>query len=162
MRKSGADPDFLNLAAKLFGYLAAIFLVAMMLVTVADVVLRGFFRIPVRGQYELVELALAYTIFLALPAVFLRDAHLVVDVADHFVSARVRFFLDLLGAAASLAALGIMLWQMAPQALYMMRFGDMTFDLQIPKTWYAAPALAGIVCSLFAALGLVLRRRRRR
>lgn len=134
----------------------------MMLVVVADVVLRAAFRIPVRGQFELVELTLAYTIFLALPAVFLRDAHLVVDVADHFVSARVRRLLGLLGAAASLAALAIMLWQMAPQALYMMRFGDMTFDLQIAKTWYAAPALAGIVCSAVAALVLIVRDVRRR
>jgi TRAP-type C4-dicarboxylate transport system permease small subunit len=134
----------------------------MMLVTVADVVLRSFFGIPVRGQFELVELALAYSLFLALPAVFLRDAHLVVDAADHFVSARVRRALDLLGAAASLAALGIMLWQMTPQALYMMRFGDMTFDLQIPKIWYAAPALAGILISAIIALLLMVRDLRRR
>jgi TRAP-type C4-dicarboxylate transport system permease small subunit len=134
----------------------------MMLIIVADVVLRSTLRIPVRGQYELVELALGYTIFLALPAVFLRDAHLVVDVADHFVSARVRRALDLAGAAASIAALGIMLWQMVPQALYMMRFGDMTFDLQISKNWYALPALAGIVASLAAAAALVVRDLRKR
>lgn len=133
-----------------------------MLVVVADVVLRAAFRIPIRGQFELVELALACTIFLALPAVFLRDAHLVVDVADHFVPAWTKRLLDLLGAAASLAALAVMLWQMAPQALYMMRFGDMTFDLQIPKMWYAAPALAGIVCSALAALVLIVRDARRR
>ena len=131
----------------------------MMLVVVADVVLRAALRLPVRGQFELVELALGYTIFLALPAVFLRDAHLVVDVADHFVGARVRRWLDVLGAAASLVALGVMLWQMVPQALYMMNFGDMTFDLQIPKTWYAAPALIGIVFSILAALGITLKRR---
>ncbi len=148
----------LDLAARVFGTLAAFFLAAIMLVTVADVVLRSFWRVPVRGQFELVELGLAYTIFLALPALFLRDAHLVVDVADHFVSARTRVALDLFGAAASLAALGLMLWQMAPQALYMMRFGDITFDLQIDKMWYAAPALAGIVCSLLAALVVILRR----
>lgn len=128
-----------------------------MLVIVADVVLRAALRLPVRGQYELVELALGYTIFLALPAVFLRDAHLVVDVADHFVSARVRRVLDLLGAIASLVALAVMLWQMVPQALYMMNFGDMTFDLQIPKTWYAAPALIGIVAAAGVALYLVVR-----
>jgi TRAP-type C4-dicarboxylate transport system permease small subunit len=151
----------LLLAARFFAYTAAIFLAAMMLVTVADVVLRSFFRIPVRGQLELVELALAYTVFLALPAVFLRDAHLVVDVADHFVSARVRQALDVFGAVASLVALAVMLWQMAPQALYMMRFGDMTFDLQIDKVWYAAPALFGVVCSALAALYLVVREARR-
>ena len=133
----------------------------MMLVTVADVALRSFFGIPVRGQFELVELSLAYTVFLALPAVFLRDAHLVVDVADHFVSAWTRRILDIAGAVASLAALGVMLWQMAPQALYMMRFGDVTFDLQIPKVWYAAPALAGVLCSAIAALLLVIRDARR-
>lgn len=130
-----------------------------MLVIVADVVLRSIGSLPVRGQYELVELALACTIFLALPAVFLRDAHLVVDVADHFVGARVRRALDILGAVASLVALAVMLWQMVPQAIYMMNFGDMTFDLQIPKTWYAAPALIGIVFSALAALVLVFRRR---
>ena len=124
----------------------------MMFVVVADVVLRAAFRLPVRGQYEIVELMLGYTLFLALPAVFLQGAHLVVDVADHFVSPRVRRALDAFGAAASLAALAIMLWQMLPQALYMMNFGDMTFDLQIPKTWYAAPALFGIVCSAAVAL----------
>ena len=152
----------LDLAAKVFGYIAAACLVGMMLVTVADVVLRSFFRLPVRGQFELVELALAYTLFLALPAVFLRDAHLVVDVADHFVGARGRVFLDLVGSIASLVALAIMLWQMAPQALYIMRFGDMTFDLQIGKIWYAAPALAGIVCSIAAAAVLVIRTVQRR
>jgi TRAP-type C4-dicarboxylate transport system permease small subunit len=129
----------------------------MMLVVVADVVLRAAFRLPVRGQYEIVELMLGYTLFLALPAVFLQGAHLVVDVADHFVSPRVRRALDAFGAAASLAALAIMLWQMLPQALYMMNFGDMTFDLQIPKTWYAAPALIGIVASAGVALYLVVR-----
>jgi TRAP-type C4-dicarboxylate transport system permease small subunit len=152
----------LDFAARVFGTLAAIALAGFMLVTVADVLLRSLFATPIRGQFELVELGLAYSIFLALPALFLRDAHLVVDVADHFVSARTRVALDLLGAAASLAALAIMLWQMAPQALYMMRFGDMTFDLQIPKMWYAAPALAGILCSLVAALIVVFARRKPR
>ena len=143
----------------MFGYAAALALAAMMLVVVADVVLRATTRTPVRGQYELVELALAYVLFLALPAVFLQGAHLVVDVADHFVSPRVVRALDAFGAAASLAALAIMLWQMGPQALYMMNFGDMTFDLQIPKTWYAAPALFGIACSAAVALYLIFRRR---
>jgi TRAP-type C4-dicarboxylate transport system permease small subunit len=164
----GSDPDFyegltpiFKHASSFFGYAAALFLAAMMLVIVADVVLRAVGGLPVRGQYELVELALAGTIFLALPAVFLRDAHLVVDVADHFVSARVRRVLDLAGALASLVALAVMLWQMVPQAIYMMDFGDMTFDLQIPKTWYALPALAGIVASALCVLYMIVRKIRR-
>ena len=72
--------------ARLFGYLAAFFLTATMMVTVADVFLRTFFSYPMRGVLELVELGLACTIFLALPAVFLRDEHLVVDVIDHLLA----------------------------------------------------------------------------
>ena len=54
----------------------------MMLLTVADVVLRAFVNRPIRGMLELVELLLACTFFLALPAVFLRDENIVVDVVD--------------------------------------------------------------------------------
>jgi TRAP-type C4-dicarboxylate transport system permease small subunit len=148
--------------ARFFGYAAAAALAAMMLVVVADVVLRALFRVPVRGQLELVELLLGWMLFLALPAVFLMGANLVVDVADHFVGPRVLRALGLFGSAASAAALGVMLWQMLPQARYMMNFGDMTFDLQIPKTWYAASALVGIVCSAAVVLALLVRDLRRR
>lgn len=148
-----------SIAATLFASLAALSLAAVLLVTVADVALRNLVGYPMRGQFELVELGLAYSVFLALPAVFIRSTHLVVDVADHFVNARVKRLLDVFGTATSLVALAVMLWQIAPQSLYVMRFGDMTFDLQIPKIWYAAPLLAGIAFSLVAALVSLIRGR---
>jgi len=77
---------------------AASFLAAMVLLTVADVELRTFFSYPIRGMLELIELGLACTIFIALPAVFLRDEHLVVDVIDHLVRPSAVRLLDLAGA----------------------------------------------------------------
>ena len=50
------------------GLVAAVFLTAMMLLTVADVALRAAFNFPIRGVYELIELLLAWTFFLALVA----------------------------------------------------------------------------------------------
>src|SRR2546429_3766299 len=108
---------------KIFGYLAAVFLAAMMLLTVADVVLRAVFNRPIHGTFELIELGLACTIFFALPAVFLRDEHLVVDVVDHLVKPALVRLLDLLGALCSLALLGVMFWQMVPLARDMHEFG---------------------------------------
>ena len=55
---------------------------AMMLLTVADVVLRAVSNLPIRGTFEIIELLLACSFFLALPAVFLRDEHLLVDIVD--------------------------------------------------------------------------------
>jgi TRAP-type C4-dicarboxylate transport system permease small subunit len=157
--KSGSDPDFLGIAATAFGALAAIFLAAMMLLTVADVALRKLFNYPIHGSFELIELGLACTIFFALPAVFLRKEHLVVDVIDHLVRPSAVRILDLLGAIASFLVLAAMLWHMAPLARDMHSFGDVTADLSIRRIFYWIPVLVGVGASALATLIFILRRR---
>src|SRR5215208_1281009 len=148
--------------ARVFGTLAAISLAAMMLLTVADVLLRAFFSYPIQGMLELVELGLACTIFVALPAVFLRDEHLVVDVIDHVVRPSAVRWLDLAGALLSLAVLVTMAWQMVPLARAMHEFGDVTSDLSIPKIYYWVPVLLGVIASALATLVFIVRWTRRR
>ena len=150
-----------KLAEKVFGYLAAAFLVAMMLLTVVDVVLRSFFNRPIHGTFELIELCLACTIFVALPAVFLRDEHLVVDVVDHFARPAVVRVLDLFGAIVSAVVLAVMFWQMVPLARDMQEFGDVTGDLSMPKIYYWIPVLVGVGASALATLVFIARWRRR-
>jgi TRAP-type transport system small permease protein len=140
---------------------AAAFLAAMMLLTVADVLLRAFFGYPVRGMLELIELGLACTVFLGMPAVFLRKEHLVVDAIDQLTRPAVVRLLDLAGALVSFGLLAFMAWQMVPVARGMYDFGDVTPDLSIPKIYYLVPVLLGVVGSAAAALVLVLRWRRR-
>jgi TRAP-type C4-dicarboxylate transport system permease small subunit len=129
----------------------------MMLLTVADVALRAFFNRPIHGTYELIELGLACAIFVALPAVFLRDEHLVVDVVDSLAPKRVVRLLDLFGAIASLAVLGVMFWRMVPLARDMQEFGDVTADLSLPKIIYWVPVLLGVGASALATLVYILR-----
>ena len=135
-----------------FGVVAALFLAAMVALTVADVALRALFGLPIRGMLELIELGLACTIFIALPAVFLRREHLVVDVIDHFAKPRLVRWLDLLGKLVSLGVLAVMAWQMWPLAQTMVEFGDVTSDLSIPKLYYWIPVLLGVVASALAVL----------
>jgi TRAP-type transport system small permease protein len=143
--------------AQIFGMLAAVFLAGMMLLTVADVVLRSIFNYPIRGMLELVELGLACTVFLALPAVFLREENLVVDVIDHLAPRRVVRGLDLLGGLISLGVLVVMAWQMFPLAKSMIEFGDVTSDLSIPKLYYWIPVLTGVVASALVTVVLIAR-----
>jgi len=140
---------------------AAAFLAAMMLLTVADVLLRAFFGYPVRGMLELIELGLACTVFLGMPAVFLRKEHLVVDAIDQLTGPEVVRLLDLAGALVSFGLLAFTAWQMIPVARGMYDFGDVTPDLSIPKIYYWVPVLLGVVGSAAAALVFVLRWRRR-
>ncbi len=128
-----------------------------MLLTVADVVLRSLFAYPIRGMLELIELGLACTIFFALPAVFLRNEHLVVDVIDHLAPRPLVRALDFAGVVVSLAVLAVMASQMVRLARAMHEFGDVTSDLSIPKLWYWVPVLFGVGASAAACLAFVYR-----
>ena len=132
----------------------------MMLLTIADVALRAFFNKPIHGTYELIELGLACAIFVALPAVFLRDEHLVVDVVDSLAPRHLVRLLDLFGALCSLLVLGVMIWRMVPLARDMQEFGDVTADLSIPKMVYWIPVLLGVGASALATLVYIVRWRR--
>jgi len=149
------------LVAKLCGWLAAVFLAAMMLLTVADVVLRALANKPISGVVELVELMLACAFFLALPAAFLRDENIVVDMID---SAAPRAVPALRRAAAVLGAivLGIMAWQGWIAARDTLLFNDVTSDLSLPKILYWIPVLLGLFGGCAAAIVMAFPGRGRR
>jgi TRAP-type transport system small permease protein len=131
----------------------------MMLLTVADVTLRAVFNAPVRGVYELVELLLAGVFFLALPAVFLRDEHIVVDVIDGMVPRGV----SSLRRAADAVAVGllvVMAWQGWLAARDTLAFGDVTAELGLPRILHWIPLLVGVVGAAAAALVMAVRRGR--
>jgi TRAP-type C4-dicarboxylate transport system permease small subunit len=142
-----------HLTSRACGLLAALFLVAMMLLTVADVTLRAAFNTPIRGVYELVELLLAGTFFVALPAVFLRDEHIVVNLIDDLLP---RWTPVLKRGAAALAVivLGVLAWQGFLAAADSFASNDVTADLGLPRVWHWSAVLVGIVASGIAAMAM--------
>ena len=136
--------------AKACGRAAATALAAMMLLTVADVVLRAIVNRPIRGTLEIVELLLACTFFLALPATFLRDEHIVVDVADGLAKRWVPLLRRLAGTLGVLL-MAVMAWQGWIAARDTLLFNDVTSDLSLPMIWYWIPVLAGMIGSGLAA-----------
>jgi TRAP-type C4-dicarboxylate transport system permease small subunit len=145
-----------SLVAKLCGWVAAVFLAAMMLLTVVDVVLRKAGNSPIHGTFELVELLLVCTFFFALPATFLREDNIVVDLIDGW---RPRWvpLLKRLSAALAVVMLATIAWQSWLQARDAMSFGDVTSDLSLPKILYWAPLVAGIAGGAIAAALMALR-----
>ena len=137
------------------GWLAAAALAAMMLLTVGDVLLRAFFNRPVRGTLEIVELLLACTFFLALPASFLRDEHIVVDIIDAYARRWVPLLRRLAGMLGVLL-MAVMAWQGWIAAKDTLAFNDVTSDLALPRIWYWIPVLAGMIGGCLAAAALLL------
>lgn len=143
-------------AVWLCGTLAGISLAAMMLLTVTDVVLRAVANRPIRGTFELVELLLACTFFLALPAAFLRDDHIVVDVIDYLAPRRVAL-LKRIAEVVAVIVIAVMAWQGWLTARDTLVFNDVTSDLEIPRILYWIPVLAGLVGGGVAAAIMAVR-----
>jgi TRAP-type C4-dicarboxylate transport system permease small subunit len=126
----------------------------MMLLTVADVVLRATVGFPIRGTLEIVELLLACTFFVALPVAFLRDENLVVDTIDEYAPRAVPV-LKRMSLLLAVVALAVMAWRGWIAAQDALEFGDVTSDLAIPRIVYWVPVLFGIVAAALAAAVLV-------
>lgn len=146
-------------AAAVCGWVAGAALAAMMLVTVADVVLRAVSNKPIRGTLEIVELLLACSFFLALPATFLRDEHIVVDVVDGMAPRWVPLLRWIAGVFGVLV-MAAMAWQGWIAARDTLAFKDVTSDLALPRIWYWIPVLAGMIGGCLAAAAMLSKRNR--
>ncbi|MBI3434064.1 MAG: TRAP transporter small permease [Proteobacteria bacterium] len=138
------------------GFGSALFLTAMMLITVADVSLRALFNLPITGTYDLVQLFLVGSVFLSIPDVFLRGENIVVDLVDHMLGPRA---VELLKAAASLFALAFLAvlgWRMVPPARDSIRFGEVSPDLTISLGVHWALMIGGVALSLLAAIWVLV------
>ncbi len=142
---------------RVFGGAAAACVAAMMLLTVADVALRAVFNRPLHGTFELIELLLAGAFFFALPASFLRDDHIVVDVVDRAMPRAVPW-LRRIASAIAVALLAVLTWQGARAAYDTWTFGDVTMDLSLPRILYWIPVLAGFACATLAAAWRLVRK----
>jgi TRAP-type C4-dicarboxylate transport system permease small subunit len=144
--------------------LAALALLVMMSVTVADVFLRYTFNSPIRGSYDLVESTLVVFVFHGIAAVFYGRQNIVIDLVDTLVGRAAVRLLVRLSDILSIAALGILVWAMIGPALQAFDYGDRKLELGLPLSVLWAFALAGmagtILCAIAALVGRALPERR--
>ncbi len=127
-----ADVKWERRADAVLGVASAATLAAMMLITVADVVLRYLFAAPIRGAFELTELGLLVLIFAGLPLVSRADEHVTMDFIDRVMPARARSlfirFVHILTAAVMFA----LAWLMWHKAGKIAAYADTSQSLGIP------------------------------
>jgi TRAP-type C4-dicarboxylate transport system permease small subunit len=146
-------------ADALLGVVASAILLAMMLLTVVDVIARYIFSRPVRGAFEVTELMLVVLIFAGLPLVSFSEEHAVMDFIDRVTGARGRRFLRRAVEAASAAFMFLLAWLTWLKADRIWAYRDATDVLRIvygPFVYFMAVtlALAGLI-----HLGKVVARR---
>ena len=143
-------PHWKRRADALLGVVASAVLLAMMLLTVVDVVARYRFKMPVRGAFEVTELMLVVLIFAGLPLVSFSDEHAVMDFIDRLLSARGQRALKRAVQLVNAAFMLLLTWLMWLKADRIWAYRDSTDVLRIlygPFVYFMAAALglAGLI-----------------
>ena len=113
--------------------LAAGVLLALMVMTFSDVILRSVLNDPIEAATELTRLFMAIMVFASLPLVSWRGEHIVVDLFDGLFSAaagRIRDATVNLLSGLLLLWPALRVWQLASRAR---AYGDVTEYLHIPQ-----------------------------
>jgi len=138
-------------------FAAALALIAMMLTTVADVAMATLLKRPIIGAYDMVETMLVFSVFLGIPATFLRNGNIVVDVVDLAVSKATVRRLKQLAQFLTLVFLVLLFCNMITPALDAYKFGDKKQELGLPLWVLWLPILIGVLLSAIAVLASMIR-----
>lgn len=131
---------------------AALAIFAMILLTIADVLMKNLFNRPVTGVFELVEFLMVIAVFFGMPEVFRSHSNICVDVVDHLVKDRGRTVIRTFGALASLFFLLILGWAMLGPAWDTVVYPQSTQEVGIPMFAYWLPILAGTALTIIATV----------
>lgn len=122
----------LRFVDSLLGRFAALILLGMMLLTLADVIGRSGFNNPVPGAFELTELLLLAVVFAGLPQTCRTNDHISVSILIDGLPSRVKAWLQRLFAGIGAVVMGALAWSMAGLGFEKIRFHDVTSFLGIP------------------------------
>ncbi len=133
-----ADPIARALAwlAQAFALAGGVVLFGMTLMSTMSIAGRWLFAQPIRGDYEVAQLATAVAVSSFLPWCALRGGHVLVDFLTNGAPPRIRHALDALGQL-SIAVVGLLVaWRLVNGMTSLRDSGETTMVLGIP-TWYA-------------------------
>ncbi len=148
-------PAWLTALCRIFAGIGGVTLLAMMLMTVASVVLRTVTGKPIPGDFELVEVGCAITIFCFLPWCQSTSGNVLVDFFTQKTGARINHLLEAFGDLIYLLLAALLLWRLTYGGLEMHQYGEQSMVLRIPIWWsfiIILPAMALLTATCAATM----------
>lgn len=148
---------FDRFAVPAISYLAACWLMLLMVLTCADVFGRYFLNTPIPGGFELTEMLLAALIFTGLPLVTLNNDHVTVDLLDSITPHKVFRVQHVFSCIVGFACTSFLSYRLWLRASDLGRAGEVTAQLKINTAYltYMMSTLMGLAA--IAALILAFR-----
>lgn len=125
-------PVWLAALTRFFAGIGGVTLLAMMLMTVASVTLRGVTGKPISGDFELVEMGSAIAIFCFLPWCQATGGNVLVDFFTQKTGPRVNHLLEAAGDLLYLLIAALLTWRLWHGAVEMRHYGEQTMVLRLP------------------------------
>lgn len=119
-----------NLARKLY-WVAGAAIVAMMLLTCADVILR-YFRRPIPGTYELVCFLGAVAVAFAMAHTSVERGHVAVSIVVQLFPKKIQDLIESVTSSFGLALFALIAWQSVIYANDLRAYGEVSLTLQLP------------------------------
>jgi TRAP-type C4-dicarboxylate transport system permease small subunit len=149
-----------GLAERLY-WIAGVAIVAMMLITCADVVLR-YFRMPIPGTYELVCFLGAAAVAFAMAHTSVEQGHVAVSLIVRYFPRKVQGFIDALTSILGLVFFALLAWHSVQYANDLRVTGEVSLTLELPfypfvygVGFSAASVCLILITDLFVGLGKV-------
>ncbi|PQO24952.1 hypothetical protein C2I36_00235 [Rhodobacteraceae bacterium WD3A24] len=118
---------------RLLVWVAAALAATIMFVTFADVIMRYIFRSPITGSFEITEISMGLIVFFAMPQMIRNRGNIVVTVMFDKFARPVQRAATVLTEALAAGISGFVAWRIWLQGERMMRYGEVTMELRIPK-----------------------------
>lgn len=151
-RPAGPVGRLLDALCRLFAVGGAIVLISMAAMSLASILGRTFFDVPILGDYELVQTMSAIAISMTLPFCQMARGHVIVDFFTLWCPKRVNRALDLIAALLLALAGFVVSWRVTVGMLDLRANGDASMLLGVP-TWIAyAPMIPSFFLLGCAAL----------
>jgi TRAP-type C4-dicarboxylate transport system permease small subunit len=136
--------------ARIFNGIAALAVIAMMLLTCADVVLR-LFRRPIPGTYEMVSFLGVVTVSFALAYTSVMRGHVAVNLVVRILPKKVQAIIDSIISILGILLFGLISWQSIVYGMSHQKAGEVSMTLKLP----IYPVIYGVALGA-AAVCLVL------
>jgi TRAP-type C4-dicarboxylate transport system permease small subunit len=136
----------------LAGGLVLLALVALTCISVSGRALVGLGLGPVPGDFELVEMGVAFAVFAFLPWCHLNRGHAAVELLTRYFGRTANAVLDLVADLLIFLVAAVITWRLALGTLDKRSYHETTFILQLPVWWAYAGCLAGAAVFTVVAL----------
>ncbi len=144
LQRPGLPGRALLKLCNLFAIGGGMVLLSLALMTVFSVVSRALFSAPVPGDFELVEIGCAISVFAFLPYCQMHHGNVVVDFFTLRTSKRIRDRLDSISSILFGGIALLLTWRVALGGYDMYRYGEETMILGLSRWWGFIPIVASL------------------